>query len=231
MAELSSQYYDSVIADRVRGRHRPRRKLRPALGAHAVCSIPTRSQPVPRRRAPGCSATSISPTPAAPWPCCSEDIGGRDGDGFQLLGRAPAPKNAAARSPPPSGTPHERRRRADTAASASGCGGAPMHRSSAGRRRRATLSHRTCASHQARRARRPSVAHAIVAALADVIDAWLAPDSRWLAQCRDAAARAPPVSRRAMIRAALPTMLAAAARAGARRSRCSARPASGAARR
>jgi hypothetical protein len=87
MAELSSQYYDSVIADRVHGRHRPRRKLSPHW-ARAVVVDPDTLEPVPDGT-PGLIRHYDLANAGTVMAVLSEDMGQREGDGFQLLGRAP----------------------------------------------------------------------------------------------------------------------------------------------
>ena len=87
MAELSSQHYDSVIADRVHGRHRPRRKLSPHW-ARAVVVDPDTVEAVPDGT-PGLLCHYDLANAGSVMAVRSEDMGRRDGDGFQLLGRAP----------------------------------------------------------------------------------------------------------------------------------------------
>jgi hypothetical protein len=87
MAELSSQFYDSVIADRVSGRHAERRKLAPHWARVAVLDPQTLS-PAPATAAGLLCYFDLANAGSA-MAVLSEDLGGLDGDGFQLLGRAP----------------------------------------------------------------------------------------------------------------------------------------------
>ncbi len=84
MAELSSQYYDSVIADRVHGRHRPRRKLGPHWARTMVVDPETLA---PAARGLLCHFDLANAGSA--MAVLSEDIGYSVLDGFQLVGRAP----------------------------------------------------------------------------------------------------------------------------------------------
>lgn len=87
MAELSSQYYDSVIADRIHGRHRPRRKLAPHWMRTLVLDPDTLAPAGPGARGVLCHMDLANAGSA--MAVLSEDIGYQDGDGFQLVGRAP----------------------------------------------------------------------------------------------------------------------------------------------
>lgn len=87
MAELSSQYYDSVIADRVAGRHAPRRKLAPHWARVVVLDPETLGPAAPERSGLLCHFDLANAGSA--MAVLSEDLGVLDGDGFQLLGRAP----------------------------------------------------------------------------------------------------------------------------------------------
>jgi len=85
MAELSSQYYDSVIADRVRGRHAPRRKLGPHWARTLVLDPETLAPVPPGARGLLCHIDLANAGSA--MAVLSEDIGYHDRDGFQLVGR------------------------------------------------------------------------------------------------------------------------------------------------
>ncbi len=87
MAELSSQYYDSVIADRVHGRHRPRRKLVPHWARVIVVDPDTLEPATDGTRGLLCHYDLANA--GGVMAVRSEDIGQRAGDGFQLVGRAP----------------------------------------------------------------------------------------------------------------------------------------------
>ncbi len=87
MAELSSQYYDSVIADRVGGRHAGRRKLGPHWARIAVLDPLTLAPTAPGE--PGLLCHFDLANAGSAMAVLSEDLGVLDGDGFQLLGRAP----------------------------------------------------------------------------------------------------------------------------------------------
>ena len=86
MAELSSQYYDSVIADRVHGRHRARRKLGPHWMRTVVLDPDTLVPVAPGGRGLLCHFDLANAGSA--MAVLSEDIGEQADDGFQLLGRA-----------------------------------------------------------------------------------------------------------------------------------------------
>jgi hypothetical protein len=92
MAELSSQFYDSVISDRVHGRHRPRRKLGPHWVRTMVLDPESLEPAAPGERGLLCHVDLANAGSA--MAVLSEDVGYEDGDGFQLVGRAP---NAEAR--------------------------------------------------------------------------------------------------------------------------------------
>ncbi len=87
MAELSSQYYDSVIADRVAGRHAPRRKRGPHWARVRILD-PATLAPVPPGT-PGLLCHVDLANAGSAVAVLSEDLGVADQDGFQLLGRAP----------------------------------------------------------------------------------------------------------------------------------------------
>jgi len=87
MAELSSQYYDSVIADRVAGRHAARRKLAPHW-ARLLVLDPDTLAPLPAGH-DGLLCHFDLANAGSAMAVLSEDIGRLDGDGFQLVGRAP----------------------------------------------------------------------------------------------------------------------------------------------
>jgi hypothetical protein len=87
MAELSSQYYDSVIADRVAGHHVPRRKLAPHWARVRVLD-PDTLAPV-AGDASGLLCHVDLANAGTAMAILSEDIGRAVDDGFELLGRAP----------------------------------------------------------------------------------------------------------------------------------------------
>jgi hypothetical protein len=87
MAELSSQYYDSVIADRIAGRHAARRKLAPHW-ARLLVLDPDTLAPLPAGH-DGLLCHFDLANAGSAMAVLSEDIGRLDGDGFQLVGRAP----------------------------------------------------------------------------------------------------------------------------------------------
>jgi hypothetical protein len=87
MAELSSQFYDSVIADRVVGRHRSRRKLGPHWARTLVLDPETLA-----RLAPGASGLLCHfdlANAGSVMAVLSEDVGHAEDEGFQLVGRVP----------------------------------------------------------------------------------------------------------------------------------------------
>jgi hypothetical protein len=86
MAELSSQYYDSVIADRVHGRHRARRKLGPHWMRTRLLDPDTLLPVAPGGRGLLCHFDLANA--GSVMAVLSEDIGKFAEDGFQLLGRA-----------------------------------------------------------------------------------------------------------------------------------------------
>lgn len=87
MAELSSQFYDSVITDRVRGCHRPRRKLGPHWVRTLVLDGETLTPVEPGR--PGLLCHIDLANAGSAMAVLSEDVGCQVREGFQLLGRAP----------------------------------------------------------------------------------------------------------------------------------------------
>jgi hypothetical protein len=87
MAELSSQFYDSVLADRVHGRHRPRRKLGPHWVRTLVLDADTLTPVEPGR--PGLLCHIDLANAGTAVAVLSEDVGHAVLDGFQLLGRRP----------------------------------------------------------------------------------------------------------------------------------------------
>jgi len=87
MAELSSQYYDSSIRDRVHGRHAPRRKLAPHWARVAVLD-PKTLAPQPAGVAGLLRHVDLANAGSA-LAVLSEDLGAVVEDGFELLGRAP----------------------------------------------------------------------------------------------------------------------------------------------
>jgi hypothetical protein len=87
MAELSSQYYDSVVTDRVHGRHRPRRKLAPHWLRTLVLDPDTLAPVAPGTSGLLCHVDLANAGSA--MAVLSEDIGYQELDGFQLVGRAP----------------------------------------------------------------------------------------------------------------------------------------------
>ncbi len=86
MAELSSQYYDSVIRDRLDGRHRRRHKAAPHW-LRATVLDPGTLRPVPRGERGLICHYDLANAGTA-FAVLSEDIGRIDGDGLHLLGRA-----------------------------------------------------------------------------------------------------------------------------------------------
>jgi hypothetical protein len=87
MAELSSQYYDSVIADRIAGKHRNRRKLAPHwLRTRVVDPESLRACP-PGETGLLCHFDLANAGSA--MAVLSEDLGVAEDEGFQLLGRLP----------------------------------------------------------------------------------------------------------------------------------------------
>lgn len=86
MAELSSQYYDSVIADRVQGRHAARRKLAPHWARVLVLDADTLAPAAPGARGLLCHIDLANA--GSMMAVLSEDVGVVDADGFQLVGRA-----------------------------------------------------------------------------------------------------------------------------------------------
>ncbi len=86
MAELSSQCYDSVIADRVAGRHAPRRKLAPHWARVTVLDPVTLLPAAPG--APGLLSHVDLANAGTAMAVLSEDLGATLHDGFVLHGRA-----------------------------------------------------------------------------------------------------------------------------------------------
>jgi hypothetical protein len=86
MAELSSQFYDSVIADRVAGRHRPRRKLGPHWVRTRVLDPDTLLPAAPGAHGLLCHVDLANA--GSIMAVLSEDVGWTEDDGFQLAGRA-----------------------------------------------------------------------------------------------------------------------------------------------
>jgi hypothetical protein len=87
MAELSSQYYDSSLSDRVGGRHAARRKLAPHWARVTVLEPCTLAPQPPG--SPGLLRHVDLANAGSALAVLSEDMGvARDG-GFELLGRAP----------------------------------------------------------------------------------------------------------------------------------------------
>ena len=85
MAELSSQFYDSVVTDRVHGRHRPRRKLGPHWTRTLVLDPETLAPVEPGHRGLLCHVDLANAGTA--MAVLSEDVGYQVLDGFQLVGR------------------------------------------------------------------------------------------------------------------------------------------------
>jgi hypothetical protein len=86
MAELSSQYYESVIRDRFQGRHRRRHLAAPHWLRTAILD-PATLQPVAAGE-PGLICHYDLANAGTAFAVLSEDIGRLDDDGLQLLGRA-----------------------------------------------------------------------------------------------------------------------------------------------
>lgn len=87
MAELSSQCWDSVIADRVAGRHAPRRKLAPHWARVVVLDPDTLAAAAPGT--PGLLCHVDLANAGTAMAVLSEDIGASLDDGFVLHGRSP----------------------------------------------------------------------------------------------------------------------------------------------
>lgn len=87
MAELSSQYYDSVIRDRVDGMHRPRRLVGPPWVRTAIVDPDTRGFAPPGT--PGLVCHFDLANAGSAMAVLSEDIGVLDEHGLRLIGRAP----------------------------------------------------------------------------------------------------------------------------------------------
>ncbi len=86
MAELSSQFYDSVIADRVAGRHRPRSKLGPHW-ARTLVLDPVSLAPLPTGQRGLLCHVDLANAGSA-MAVLTEDVGRETAHGFELLGRA-----------------------------------------------------------------------------------------------------------------------------------------------
>jgi hypothetical protein len=86
MAELSSQFYDSVIADRVAGRHLPRRKLGPHWARTLILDPETLAPAAPGVHGLLCHIDLANAGTA--MAILTEDIGYAELDGFHLVGRA-----------------------------------------------------------------------------------------------------------------------------------------------
>jgi hypothetical protein len=86
MAELSSQYYDSVIRDRFDGRHRRRHKAAPPWLRTAILD-PVTLQPVAAGERGLICHYDLANAGTA-FAVLSEDIGRLAADGLELLGRA-----------------------------------------------------------------------------------------------------------------------------------------------
>lgn len=86
MAELSSQYYDSVIADRAAGRHAPRRKLGPHWVRWRILD-PVTLDPAPIGTVGLLCHVDLANAGSA-MAVLSEDLAVAVADGFELRGRA-----------------------------------------------------------------------------------------------------------------------------------------------
>ncbi len=86
MAELSSQFYDSVITDRVHGRHRRRRKLGPHWVRTVVLDPGSLAPAAPGSEGLLCHFDLANAGTA--MAVLTEDVGCCTGDGFHLVGRA-----------------------------------------------------------------------------------------------------------------------------------------------
>src|SRR5205085_4405345 len=84
--ELSSQYYDSVIADRVAGRHAPRRKCGPHWCRTRLLDPVTSAPAAPGTLGLLCHVDLANAGSA--MAIVSEDLGVAVDDGFELRGRA-----------------------------------------------------------------------------------------------------------------------------------------------
>lgn len=87
MAELSSQYYDSAIADRAAGRHAPRRKLGPHWARVRLLDPVTLTAAAEGTAGLVCHIDLANAGSA--MAILSEDLAVAVGDGFELRGRAP----------------------------------------------------------------------------------------------------------------------------------------------
>jgi hypothetical protein len=86
MSELSSQYYDNVIAERHAGRHRPRAKVAPPWLRTLVVDPATLRPVAPGGRGLLCHFDLANAGTAVA--VLTEDVGTAGEDGLQLLGRA-----------------------------------------------------------------------------------------------------------------------------------------------
>jgi hypothetical protein len=86
MAELSSQFYDNVVAERFRGRHVRRHKAGPHWVRSLVLDASTLRPVEPGARGLLCHFDLANAGSA--MAVLSEDVGRASGDGFELLGRA-----------------------------------------------------------------------------------------------------------------------------------------------
>ena len=87
MAELSSQYYDSALADRVAGRHAPRRKCGPHWVRARILDPLTLAPADPGQIGLLCHVDLANAGSALA--ILSEDLAVAVADGFELRGRAP----------------------------------------------------------------------------------------------------------------------------------------------
>jgi hypothetical protein len=87
MAELSSQFYDNVIENRVAGRHRPRFKVGPHW-ARTIVLDPGTLEPLPPDTT-GLLCHFDLANAGTVMAVLTEDLGKAVGDGFELLGRVP----------------------------------------------------------------------------------------------------------------------------------------------
>ncbi len=87
MAELSSQYYDSSLADRVAGRHAPRRKCGPHWARARILDPETLTPAAPGQVGLLCHVDLANAGSA--MAILSEDLAVAVGDDFELRGRAP----------------------------------------------------------------------------------------------------------------------------------------------
>lgn len=87
MAELSSQYYDSALADRVAGRYAPRRKCGPHWARARILDPLTLAPAAPGQVGLLCHVDLANAGSA--MAILSEDLAVAVADGFELRGRAP----------------------------------------------------------------------------------------------------------------------------------------------